>query len=257
MKKTIRSLLVSLPLIIAAAPSFAGFELRIPMEVAGGGSMPNGSITFGNKAETPPETVEPEVVDPFAPANPVCDPLAQEAPMNNTGKELVWSDGFRMEGSNGANGLNYRSCKLKDTGEPNLLARFVTGISYPYTISTTLVNNDKCDPSASSSQVDKVSCRVSTPFIAFDYKPTALGGGSYAYTTMPVTLYMPDNSGFSYDDIGSFIIDGKSCENMRKVQVGYPGHYYDQPYRICDYSVSYESLKAKKGKPFLVEIYRK
>lgn len=256
MKKTIRSLLVSLPFLIAAAPSFAGFELRIPMEVAGGGSMPNGSITFGNKAETPPETVEPtepEVVDPFEPENPACDPYAQGYPGNVTGKELVWSDGYYL-----ADGTMYRSCKLKDTGESNLLARYVAGISEPSLDSSGNVRDwDKCNPNSPLTQVNSTKCQMHMTFFSMPFTPTSNGAGGYSYSNLPFQFFLPEKAGFSYDDIGTIEIDGHACQNLRSYVVRTWPTLVMSTERICDFSGSYETLKAKVGQPYIVKIYRK
>ncbi len=230
--------------------------MRIPMEVAGGGAMPNGSITFGNKAEKPPETVEPEVVDPFAPENPTCDPLAQD---NNPGKYFDFAMDYDQEIVNGVNGVRYRACKLKDTGEPNLLAKFVSVIPNNYLDSTgKLVTSDKCDSSLAGNLLSYSSCNVgSEPYFSYNFKPSKDINGNYSYAIEPVVFGMPTS--VSFDNIGKIVIDGVECTNIRKKLLGgWPGNYiYQEGSRICDYPMSYEAVKAKIGKPYITEIYGK
>ncbi|QUG90763.1 hypothetical protein GR140_19045 [Pseudomonas putida] len=265
MKKTISSAIVALPFILTA-PSYAGFEIRMPMEVAGGGVMPNNSIVFKTiidtdtgsdttpvtpeEPSTPDEPAvpdEPVAIDPFEPENPDCDPYAQDYPGNVTGKELVWDDGFTN-----ADGTSYRSCKLKDTGDTNLLARYVSGIDAG--VSSTA---DSCNPSASNSAVASGSCRIAFTYFTLPYTVEPNVGGSYNYTNQPVKFLLPSKATFSYDDIGRIEIDGHVCSNLRTYVIAtFPVVRYGTD-RICDLNASYEDISSKVGQPFLVEIYKK
>lgn len=249
MKKTIRSLLVSLPFLIAAAPSFAGFELRIPMEVAGGGSMPNGSITFGNKAETPPETVEPtepEVVDPFEPENPACDPWAVGYPGNSTGKDYDFGSWYNNE----ALGLEYHSCKLKPVSKPKLLARYASIIpSY----------DDGCNPNDLKiyKKLFKPACSAyGAGILEFYYQVTGTEPSNYSYTQYDVVVTLDSKWPFTMNDIDRIEFDGAICNNLRFWKHPMTGAVYTNIF-VCDTNITYGQLKARMDKQFMVEIYGK
>lgn len=246
MKKTIRSLLVSLPLIIAAAPSFAGFQMRIPMEVAGGGSMPNGSITFNNNAETAPETVEPtepEVVDPFAPENPACDPYAQGYPGNSTGKDYVYGYWYQYPDT----GVEYRSCKLKPVSKPKLLARYSSIIPSP---------RDDCNPSRIKTYNlfgANVCYAIGFGMLEFFFKPTEISPGVYSYANHVGQINIGSDWGFTMSDVDRIEFGGFSCNNLRYYKRG-PSVTKDV---ICDSNASYEGLLGIMDKQLIVEIYAK
>lgn len=271
MKKSILTLAIAVafPLATTSTLTLADYRMHIGMETPQGGSLPKGSITFGNGGVvTPPiEPIEPtepsipdpiepsvpEVVDPFAPENPACDPLAQGYPGNVTGKELVWSDGFYF-----ADGTMYRSCKLKDAGEPNLLARYVAGISEPSLDSSGNVRDwDKCNPNSPITQVNSIKCEMHMTFFSMPFTPTSNGAGGYSYSNLPFQFFLPAKAGFTYDDIGNIEIDGHACTNLRSYVVRTWPTLVMSTERICDFSGSYETLKAKVGQPYIVKIYRK
>lgn len=258
MKKTIRSLLVSLPLIIAAAPSFAGFQMRIPMEVAGGGSMPNGSITFNNNAETAPAPTEPEVVDPFEPEDPRCDPYATTWPELSYGKEKDLSFQFTQYDETNVSGKKYTACKLKDDGNSNLILTFQDGISTRYydDLNARWINSDMCDSSLNPDVMSKSTCEVRGSRILYTYNVIA-GANGYSLTPSYVTVSTSEIENLTtIADVGSVLIDSVPCENFRPFTMGarpivYPGMYK------CDYSVGYDVIKSKIGKPYINKIYKK
>lgn len=72
MKKTLTAIAFALPLLAVSTVSFAEYQIRIGMETPQGGSLPQGTISFGNGgAVTPPvEPTEPEPEEPSIPQEP-------------------------------------------------------------------------------------------------------------------------------------------------------------------------------------------
>lgn len=245
MKKTIRSLLVSLPLLLVAAPSFAGYQLRMPLEVAGGGTMPNGSIIFGNKAETPPETVEPtepEVVDPFEPENPACDPYAVGYPGNSIGKDTEYG----MYYKNSATGFEYHSCKLKSKPDGKLLAR--VGYFIPS-------ESDHCNSSQMVIKKEflKMACAVQSSFLNYYYQVSQDVSGSnlYSFHTVQVNL---NGWPVQMSNVDRIVVDGSVCNNLRMYAL--PTGTLTN-IMLCDTTLTYPELAAKMDKQIMVEIYGK
>lgn len=64
-------LAIALATIALSSTAHAAYVYKLPLEVAGGGSLPNGTITFGNGgATTPTVPTEPEPIDPDEPIVP-------------------------------------------------------------------------------------------------------------------------------------------------------------------------------------------
>jgi hypothetical protein len=266
MKKTIRSLLVSLPLLIAAAPSFAGYQMRIPMEVAAGGSMQNGSITFTNKAETPPETVEPtepEVVDPSLPVlpdlygkvDPACNPFidGNASSIDLINRERDWGNGY--SDNNYEDGKSYIPCKLKPSENSNVIARFM----YAIPVSADQCTKEILDQYGPTKNV----CVVQSRLINFPYVTTRLSGGEYTRKSNMVDIQGFDNGlakkGYTLSDVGRVEFDGVSCDNLTYLVTDsiWKKTTSTVPNSGCTLPLTYEQIVEKGKKEFLVEIYKK
>ena len=72
MKKTLTAIAFAFPLLAASSATLADYQIRIGMETPQGGSLPKGSISFGNGgAVTPPvEPNEPVPEEPSIPQEP-------------------------------------------------------------------------------------------------------------------------------------------------------------------------------------------
>ncbi|WP_212627985.1 hypothetical protein [Pseudomonas putida] len=249
MKKTLLAIALSTTAFTSIA--HAEFIYKLPLEIKGGGSLPNGSITFNNKAapvdpttpsepETPvepTEPTEPEIVDPFEPENPECDPLAQGYPANSIGKEYDFAAGWIDE-----NGVRYAACKLKSEPEDKLLVKFVDGFG---------LGNDYCNPSNQTNTLSSASCIVGSSYFVSTFKPTFSDGG-YKYSYTRTIVQIPSGKGFTFAEIGKIEIDGKECSNPRSVNITPMWKA-----NVCDLGLSYEQLKEKTYKPYIVKIYSK
>ena len=254
--------LLAIALAITSITAQAGYVYQLPLEVAGGGALANGSITFGNGgAVTPPvEPSEPTIPDPFEPEDSRCDPMAQTYPENSMGREdTFWAGIYQpMEGE--ANGPQYEACKLKDTGNPDLLARFQDGISYPYYSNpndvSSLIGSDNCNANNLANNPSLTKCSVSGVFFNYRYKVERNGLSEViGLTPQPIEIMASSiDSGLSLEEVGKVVVDGKECSNWRNGL-----NIFQKPngWMTCDYNVPYETIVAKMGKAYIVEIYRK
>lgn len=248
MKNKLTKLALTLPLVLAATTSQATYTIRIAMETTDGGSLPAGSIVFSNKNDAPVGPVtptEPEVVDPFEPENAACDPWGEGYPANSTGKDLIWGVWYDYSFTDGK---TYRPCKLKPVQKDKLLARF--SFAFPESM-------DKCNPvNGISGNNGANSCGIKSQIFQFNYNYSIAGDGSYSYTNLPVTFYVPSNAGFVLADIDRIVFDGASCVNPRNPAPKPPFNVVvDSP--RCDLSIPYSEMKSKANTPFIVEIYGK
>lgn len=240
-------LAIALATIALSSTAHAEYVYKLPLEVANGGSLPNGTISFGNGggATTPVEPTEPEVIDPFEPENPACDPYAAGYPGNSTGKDLIWGVWYDNSYTDGS---TYRPCKLKPVEKDKLLARFP--FSFPERV-------DHCNPLNGISGNNGVgSCSIQSQIFQFHYKYSVAGDGTYTYTNLPVAFYVHANAGFNLEDIDRIVFDGEACTNPR-YRVGPPPFNKVTNEPICDMSASYNQMKSKANTQFIVEIYGK
>lgn len=226
----------------------AAYVYKLPLEVAGGGSLPNGTISFGTGGDvTPPvEPSEPAIEDPFEPVNPACDPWAVGYPGNSTGKDLTFGSWY----SNKALGVEYRSCKLKPVSKPKLLARYASIIpSYV----------DECNPNSLKilNRLVKPACSIfGVGMLEFYYQVAGTDPSNYKYTQYNVQVTLKSSWPFTKDDIDRIEFDGIVCNNLS---------YFKHPMMgtltnivLCDASsLSYSQLRSVMDKQIMVEIYGK
>ncbi|WP_405126100.1 hypothetical protein ACI51W_03600 [Pseudomonas marginalis] len=244
MKKSL--LAIALATIALSSTAQAAYVYKLPLEVAGGGSLPNGTISFGNGGNTSPvEPSEPEVIDPFEPENPACDPYAVGYPGNSTGKDLVNGSWY----SNKDLGFEYRSCKLKTVEKPKLLARYAS--IFPSYL-------DECNASQLkiSTFLGKQACRVSgAQLLDIYYFPSSNGTGGYNYANYIIQV-LPFNSKWSFtmEDVDRIEIDGSVCGNLK--YINYP---MNRPTSMvsCDLNIPYQEISSKINKQIMIEIYGK
>lgn len=246
MKKSL--LAIALATIALSSTAQAAYVYKLPLEVAGGGSLPNGTISFGNGgATTPVEPSEPEVIDPFAQENPKCDPWAEGYPGNSTGKDLIWGVWYDYSFTDGK---TYRPCKLKEVQKPKLLARFL--FAFP-------TSSDRCDPNNPKSlwTTGKKECYINGQDYNFVYSVSMGSDGVYNYMQKYVQFWLPSNAGFTMQQMDRIVFDGVACTNPRYYVSTVLGKPVVTSNTVCDLPLTYNELRAKANTPFLVEIYSK
>lgn len=250
MKKSILTLAiaVALPLATTSTLTLADYRMHIGMETPQGGSLPQGSITFGNggKVTPPVEPSEPEVVDPFEPVNPACDPFAFGYPGNSTGKDLSVLENWYQDK---ATGFEYRSCKIKEVSKPKLLTRYAS-IFPKY--------KDFCDTSqmVTTNFFRKKVCSVEGGAIFnMYYIPTSDGNGGFSYANYYANLVWNRQWTFTYEDVDRIEFDGVVCNNLKRIVD--PVTHVVQNMLSCDTSFTYGQLKQIMNKQIMIEVYAK
>lgn len=278
MKKSILTLAiaVALPLATTSTLTLADYRMHIAMETPQGGSLPQGSITFGNGgAVTPPveptepsnpEPVQPEEPVPVDPLNPFepedsrCDPYSLTWPESEYGKETNVFFAFTQFDENNPSGKKYRACKLKDANKPDLLLQFQDGISVANynQLNSKWVSGNLCD-SAYNPNVNSATCNLETPKLTYYYNVVKDTIGS-SFTPLSVEIWTTQiENKIAISDVGRVMINGTECTGFIPTRAwgnGTVGPVISGKYR-CNYNVSYESLTSIIGKPYLVEMYRK
>ena len=245
MKNQLTALCIAMPLLFAAAQSHAEYVFKFPMEEATGGTLPNGSIIIvknavGGGVVVPPVIPEP---DPLEPENPACDPFDSSSKHNEVGKEVHFTSVFKSLSK------TYRACEIKKTDTPNLLAKFIDGISEPWNDGTVA---DTCKI-AVYNEVDKSmnKCHVDGMLIKLTYEFTKDSIGNYAFKPFKnnATIIVNRDSVTTpiMTQVKRMVINGVECESYSGFAVWYTR---------CTYNVPYESLAAMTGKPFVVELYK-
>ncbi len=248
MKKSLTAIALALPLLAVSTLTLADYQIRIAMETPQGGSLPQGSITFGNGgAVTPPvEPSEPAIEDPFEPVNPACDPWAVGYPGNSTGKDYDFGSWYNNE----ALGLEYHSCKLKPVSKPKLLARYASTIpSY----------KDDCNPNdlKINKRLFKPACSAyGAGILEFYYQVTGTEPSNYSYTQYDVAVTLESKWPFTMNDIDRIEFDGVTCNNLRFWKHPMTGAVFTGIV-VCDSNFTYGQLKGKMDKQIMVEIYGK
>jgi len=249
MKKSLTAIAFALPLLAVSTVSLAEYQMRIGMETPQGGSLPKGSISFGNGGDVtapvePSEPTEPAIPDPFEPENPACDPFAVGYPGNSTGKDLLYGMWFQDKAIN----FEYRSCKLKPVQKPKLLTRIA------YFIPS---QRDECNPSklVIRSSMVKPACEVNAYYFNYFYQVSSGQSGANIYKNYTVRVNIGFNWPFKISDIDRIVVDGSVCNNIRFFKHPMTGTVSND--YVCDTNLSYEELASKMNKQIMVEIYGK
>lgn len=253
-------LATAIALVALSSTAQAAYIYKLPLEVAGGGSLPNGTISFGNGggATTPVEPAEPEVIDPFEPENPNCTNYPTNKEETDLGRDR-YNTQIHQELVNGENGPVYRACKLKDSGEAKLLAKFVDGISNIYYRPVNqggLLSNDRCNKEFIMSLSSAMGCPVSSNYFNYTYKYSKDSQGNVTLLGFNYVHTSELSIGFPLQSIGRLVIDGQECTNLR-VHTERNGTFVMPNTIDCDMNMPYETIKAKIGKPYIVEVYGK
>lgn len=238
-------LATAIALVALSSTAQAAYIYKLPLEVAGGGSLPNGTISFGNGGNTSPvEPTEPEpsIPDPFEPENPACDPYAQGYPGNSIGRDTEYG----MYYKNSVTGFEYHSCKLKSKPDGKLLARI------GYYIPSEL---DYCNSSQMVIKREflKMACAVQSNFLNYYYQVSkdASGSNSYSFHTVQVNL---NGWPVPLSNVDRIVVDGSVCNNLRMYAL--PTGTLTN-IMLCDTALTYPELAAKMDKQIMLEIYGK
>lgn len=263
MKNKLTKLALALPLVLAATTSQATYTIRIAMETTGGGSLPAGSIVFSNKDDAPVGPVtptEPEVVDPFEPEDNRCDPYATTWPEAFYGREKDTPITIYQSDADNPSGKIYQACKLKEIEKPNLLLRYQDGISVRYfdALSSKWVEKDECDVNFNPLISSSNKCSVRGGYTRYEFNVMIDANG---FKLTPRTVYVNTiliEAKIAMADVGRIVIDGVECTNIRQEHAygGNKGPVIQWSY-MCDYNVSYDDVIAKRGQPYITEIYGK
>jgi len=244
MKKTLTAIAFALPLLAVSTFSLAEYQMRIAMETPQGGSLPKGTIKFGNKdAVTPPvEPSEPAIPDPFEPEDKRCDPYAQGYPGNSIGRDKEYG----MYYKNSVTGFEYHSCKLKSKPEGKLLARVGYYIPSEW---------DYCNSGQMVIKKEflKMACAVQSNFLNYYYQVSKDVSGSnlYSFHTVQVNL---NGWPVPMSNVDRIVVDGSVCNNLRMYAL--PTGTLTNV-MLCDTALTYPELAAKMDKQIMVEIYSK
>lgn len=233
-------LAIALATIALSSTAQAAYVYKLPLEVAGGGSLPNGTISFGNGGATTPTVPtepEPEPVDPFEPEDKRCDPLAQSYPENYYGRDMYPAKAVMLQ-----NGQIHWPCKLKQVDKPNLIARYMSGISGS-NAGTQDANRCMYEPVTSN------SCSININYIVFEYDIIRVNG-EVTYKPYPLIIYKDD----FFKDFGAYpqriVIDGIECKDFKSYRKP-----FIKAWVTCDFNTSMDWVVSNSGKPFVIEVY--
>lgn len=256
MKKSL--LAIALATIALSSTAHADYVYKLPLEVAGGGPLPNGTISFGNSgATTPVEPSKPDVEQPVTPVDPFeiedkrCDPYATTYPENYWGRDLTMASPIIEVDENGQKGKTSYSCKLKNE-DPNVLAKYQDVINQTYNDGGVLKSANMCNPLKTNTNAP-MTCEMLGSNSYYSYKFTKDSGGNITSLSLNVaTLVIPNSSLVSATN--QYFIKGVECKNIRPKKnffgVALNGHY------DCDLTTpfSYDEMVGSMGKRFIIEI---
>lgn len=264
MKKTILAIALALPVLANTTLAHAEYIMHIAMETPQGGSLPQGSISFGNAAVVTPPVTEPSITEPVEPSIPVlpvlpdlygkvdptCNPFVEGDSMqtNLDNRETEWANYYH---NNYTDGKSYIPCKLKPVNTPKLVARFT------YTFAS-IGNHCTESEIAQNYASNYKQCYIDARLFGFDYTVNKSAEGVFSLINKPVELYLvpqiTSNTGVEFADLERIEIDGLACKNIR-FAVGAFGR--PTTTKVCDFPISHSDLMTRADKEILVEIYRK
>ncbi|WP_372821406.1 hypothetical protein ACCE15_19270 [Pseudomonas parafulva] len=259
MKLTLLAIALALPCLAQASYSF-----KIPLEMAQGGALENGSIVFNKPATTPTKPVEPN--EPEQPSEPVepdpfeledsrCDPYATTYPENYWGREKPTNSNLIEVDENG-NFVRYNfSCKLKNEDE-NVLAKYQDVINPTYVRNGVTYVSNYCEKTPVGGNLNApMSCEVWGSNSYFNYKYTKDSSGNInrdSFTYNVATLFLTDVE--LQNSSNRFFVKGRECINLRQKKnyfgVVWNGHF------DCDLvePITYDEIVRDTGKRFIIEI---
>ncbi|RTX96398.1 hypothetical protein EJ576_21980 [Pseudomonas sp. C 49-2] len=261
MKKSILAIALSITALTSTAQ--AGFMYQLPLEVKGGGSLPNGTISFGNPVVSPPVT-EPSIPDPVEPSIPVipdlygkvdptCNPFLEgnRDTIDLSNREQDWGNGFSDNNYPDGGTNSYIPCKLKPSEDSKVIARFM------HILPTAA---DEC---TNDILVSSNNCKVWGRVAVFNYKVTKLTGGGYNLQSSMVDIqslfHGVVSKGFAMSDVDRIEFDGVPCSNLTYLvtELGFFKLTSTTPYSGCTFPLTHDQLMEKANKEFLIEIFKK
>lgn len=251
MKLTLLAIALALPCVAQASYSF-----KIPLEMAQGGALENGSIIFNKPITTPTnpnpvEPAEPTEPDPFEIEDSRCDPYANTYPENYYGRQLNNPSSVAEVDENG-NLVRYSyDCKLKNEDE-NVIAKYTDVINVNYIENGALVKKNTCDGRTIASNTNEPkTCEALGNSSYFSYKiNTDSNGNLINYTYNKASLFMPPTA----DPANRYFIKGIECLNIRQKKnffgIVLTGHY------DCDLvtPITIDEIVRDLGKRYIIEI---
>lgn len=239
MKKSLTAIAFALPLLAASSFTLADYQIRIGVETPQGGSLPQGSISFSNGgAVTPPvEPSAPANPDPFEPEDKRCDPYATTYPENYWGRDSYPARGVMLK-----NGQIHYACKLKPVDKPNLIARYMSGISGAN--AGALATNGCLNASSTDA-----TCFMNLNLIQWEFK-IIRNNGNVTFQSYPLIIYKDD----FFKEYGQYpqriVIDGMECKDFKPYRLPFV-----KTWVTCEFDTSMDWIESHSGRPFVIEVY--